>query len=182
MRRFISLIILVFLGLIISSCLTIEKKIYTFEMKDNDAGTLTIKYYNLMSMMDDTVDVSNADFKELLSTYIDGNTIEQDYEDAMIRSKRLFEEDGVLCGEVVIDFNNLRSVGLYQYDNKSPYMFNLGSFLESESFLSSNGDFGGEIMPVVFWPRSLKTLTVTTYLNSPDDSTISLLDEYNRWK
>jgi hypothetical protein len=165
-----------------SSCLTIEKKTYTFELKDNDSGTLTIKYYNIMSMKDDTTDVSEVDFEELIDSYIEGNSIEQDYEDAIIRSKRLYEEDGVLCGEVIIDFTSLRSVGLYQYDTKCPYMFNLGSFLESETFLNSNGEYGGDIMPVVFWPRTLKSLTVTTYVNSPDESTVSLLDEYRRWK
>ena len=100
----------------------------------------------------------------------------------MVRSKRLFEEDGVLCGEVIIDFDKLSAVGLYQYDNKSPYMFNVGTFLDSETYLKSNGEFGGDIMPVVFWPKSLKTFSLTTFINEPDETTISLLGEYNNWE
>ncbi len=138
---------LAFILLFLSSCLTVEKKEYTFQMKDKNSGTLTIKFINILSMKDDTTDVSESDFEELVASYIDGNEIEADFENAFIRGKRLFEEGGVLCGEVVIDFNDLESVGLFRYDQKSPYMFNLGSFLDSESFLKSNGTYGGDIMP-----------------------------------
>lgn len=169
------------LAILASSCLTVEKKVYTFELKDNNSGTLTIKYINIMSMKDDTADVSQSDFDELVESYIDGNEIGQDYPETIIRSKRLFEEDGQLCGEVVIDFENLKTVGLFQYDSKGPFMFNVGSFLDSESYLSSNGEYGGDIMPVVFWPKSLKMLKLTTYITDPDETTLSLLDEYQNW-
>lgn len=135
-----------------------------------------------MSMKDDELDVSESDFEELVTNYIEGNEIEMDYEEAIIRSKRLFEEDGKLCGEVIVDFESLKSVGLYQYDSKSPLMFNLSSFLDSESYLKSNGEYGGEVMPVVFWPKSLKTLTLTTYITDPDETTISLLSNYQSWE
>jgi len=133
-------------------------------------------------MKDDTADISETDFNELISGFIDGDGLDQDYPDAILRSKKLFEENGVLCGEAIIDFNNLRNVGLFQYDSKSPYMFNIGSFLESETFLNSNGEYGGDVMPVVFWPKSLKSLTLTTYVTTPDETTVSLLSQYNSWK
>ncbi len=182
MRNIKSLISIILLALIFTGCLTVEKKEYTFQLKDNNSGTLTIKFVNIMSMKDDALDVSQGDFEELVKNYVEGNEIETDYETALVRSKRLFEENGVLCGEVVIDFENLASVGLYQYDSKSPLMFNVGSFLDSETYLTSNGEFGGEVMPVVFWPKSLKTLTLTTYITDPDETTVGLLTEYNEWK
>ena len=55
-----------------------------------------------MSMMDDTMNVSDSDFTELISTYIDGDQLETDFEPAVVKSKRLFEEGGMLCGEAVI--------------------------------------------------------------------------------
>ena len=134
MRRITFTPFLIFLlAVITSSCLTVEKKEYTFKLKNNHSGELTIKFINIISMMDDTVDVSASDFEELITSYIDGDQFEQDYQNATVRSKRLFEKDGVLCGEVIIDFNDLKSVGLFQYDTKGPYMFNMGSFLEGES-------------------------------------------------
>ncbi|MCB0806584.1 MAG: hypothetical protein KDC05_12360 [Bacteroidales bacterium] len=175
---------ILFIGLLglLSGCLTVEKKQYTFELKDNNSGTLTIKFINIMSMKDDTLDVSEGDFDELIGTYIEGDELEKDYEKALVRSKRLFIEDGILCGEVIIDFENLADVGLYQYDNKGPYMFNVGNFLDSESFYQSNGEFGGEIMPVVFWDKSEKTLELTTHITDPDESTVSLAKSYENWR
>jgi len=167
--------------LFLSSCLTVEKKEYIFKLKDAHSGTLTIKYYNIMSMKDDTADISQSDFDEMISAYIDGNQLAEDYPNALIRSKKLFECDGELCAEVIMDFDDLKSVGLFQYESKGPYMFNVGSFLDSESYLKSNGEFGGDVMPVVFWPKSLKSLNLTTYVTEPDESTISLLDEYKNW-
>lgn len=181
MNKFINPILLIFLAICLCSCLTIEKKEYTFEINEDGSGSLRIKYINILSMKDDTVNVTQSDFQELISSYIEGDQMEQDYPDAVIRSKRIFEEGGVLCGEVIMDFNNLRSVGIYQYDLNSPYMFNISSFLESESFVSSNGEYGGDIMPVVFWPNTLSRLKLSTSITSPDETTLSLLDEYSLW-
>jgi hypothetical protein len=149
-------------------------------MKDNNSGTLTIKFINLMSMMDDTMDVSKADYSELMNSYINGSQLETDYEKAVVRSKRLFEENGVLCGEVIIDFTELSSVGLFQYEPKGPYMLNIGSFLEGETFLNSSGDYGGDIMPVVFWDKGNETLTLSTYVTSPDETTVGLLAQHKK--
>lgn len=180
-RKVLHFGLFLYLILFFTSCLTVEKKIYTFELKDNNSGTLTIKFINIMSMKDDTTDVSASDFEELVMNYIDGTEFDQDYPEAIIRSKKLFEENGELCGEVIIDFENLKSVGLFQYEQKGPYMFNVGSFLDSETYLTSNGEYGGEVMPVVFWPKSLSSLSVTTYVTTPDESTLSLLNEYLHW-
>jgi hypothetical protein len=169
-------------SVIFTGCLTVEKKEYTFQLKDNDSGTLTIKFINILSMKDDALDVSQSDFEELIMNYIEGTEIEVDYSNALVRSKRLFEESGQLCGEIIIDFEDLASVGLFQYDSKSPLMFNVGSFLDSETYLKSNGEFGGEVMPVVFWPKSLKTLALTTFITDPDETTVGLLNEYHNWK
>ncbi len=178
----LSLLSVILLSFLITSCLTVEKKEYTFKFKDNSSGTLTIKFINLLSMKDDTTDVSDLDYEELTNSYINGDQMESDYENAVVRSKRLFEEDGVLCGEVIIDFENLSSVGLYQYEAKGPYMLNIGSFLEGESFLSSNGEYGGDIMPVVFWPKSTEILTLSTYVTSPDETTVGLLATHKKQK
>lgn len=182
MRKLTSIFFLILIVVIASGCLTVEKKEYTFELKDSNSGTLTIKFVNILSMKDDALDVSESDFEELITNYIEGNEVEMDYDGALVRSKRLFEEDGVLCGEVIIDFEDIESVGLFQYDSKSPLMFNVGSFLDSETYLTSNGEFGGDVMPVVFWPKSLKTLTLTTYITDPDETTISLVENYRNWQ
>jgi len=182
MNKLTNTIILIIIAVFVSSCLTIETKEYTFEIKKDGSGSLRIKFINILSMKDDTATVTKSDFLELVANYIEGNQLEEDYPDAVIRSKRLFEERGVLCGEVIMDFKTLRSVGIYQYDPNCPYMFNINSFIDSEAFVSSNGEYGGDIMPVVFWPNTLTRLKLTTSITNPDESTLSLIDEYRLWK
>jgi len=178
----INIFVFLVVAVLLSSCLTVEKKEYTFVLDDKNSGTLTIKFINIMSMKDDTADISESDFNEMITTYIDGNELEADYKNAIVRRKRLFEENGKLCGEVVIYFRDLESVGLYKYDEKSPYMLNIGSFLDSEAFLESNGTYGGDVMPVVFWPSNSSTLNLSTHITAPDETTVSLIDRYNDWK
>lgn len=173
---------LVTVALILTGCLTVEKKEYTFELTGPNSGKLTIKYINLLSSMDDSTDVSAEDFEELLSSYIYGESLETDYPEATNIEKRLFEENGVLCGEVTMEFNDLSAVKLFQYQDAGPYMLNIGSFLDTETYIDSNGEFGGEHMPVVFWPEDSGVLTLTTSVTTPDETTISLLDQYLDWK
>jgi hypothetical protein len=168
--------------LILSGCLTVEKKEYKFELTGQNSGKLTIKYINILSTMDDTLDVSEEDFQELLSSYLYGESIETDYPEATNIEKRIFEEKGVLCAEVTMDFEDIGAVKLFQYDPDCPYMMNLSSFLDTETFLESNGTYGGENMPVVFWPSDRRIFTLTTQVTTPDETTLSLVDHYRDWK
>jgi hypothetical protein len=166
-----------------SGCLTCEKKEYTFEFTGKDSGRLTIKYINLMSTMDDTLDISDEDFNSLLVDYYEGTQVENEFAEATLISKRLFEEDGVLCGEIVLEFAGLAAGHLYQHKEKGPLMYCLGCYsIDSEYYNESNGEYGGDVMPVVFWDAGLKRLTMTTDVTFPDETTVSLLSKYQEWE
>jgi hypothetical protein len=179
---------LVWIGVIIavlfmSGCLTCEKKEYTFEFTGKDSGRLTIKYINLMSTMDDTIDISEEDFSSLMTDYYEGTEVENEFPGAIMVGKRLFEENGVLCGEIVLEFSDLATGHLYQHHGKGPFMYCLSCYaIDSEYFSASNGEYGGDVMPVVFWDSNLKNLTLTTDVTIPDETTVSLLDRYLEWK
>jgi hypothetical protein len=169
--------------LFMSGCLTCEKKEYTFEFTGKDSGRLTIKFINLMSTMDDTLDISEEDFSSLITDYYEGTEVENDFPDAVVAGKRLFEENGVLCGEIVLEFTDLAMGHLYQHNGKGPLMYCLSCFaIESEYYASSNGEYGGDVMPVVFWDSGLKNLTLSTDVTYPDETTVGLLDRYLEWK
>jgi hypothetical protein len=167
---------------VLNGCLTVESKEYTFELTGPNSGKLTITYINILSTMDDSVDVSAEDFEELLSNYLYGESLETDYPDAINVEKELFEENGVLCGRITMEFTDLSAVKLFRYRSSGPYMLNIGSFLDTETFIESNGDFGGDYMPVVFWPEDTKVLTLKTGVAQPDETTVSLLEDYNEWR
>lgn len=181
-----ALLTLPVLGLILlffSGCLTCEKKEYTFALTGSNSGTLTIKYINIMSSMDDSTDISEEDFMTLINDYYMGTSAEDNYPGAVVKDKRLFEEDGVLCAEIIMEFSDLSQAKLYRHKGKGSFMYplNCGS-LDSETYDSGNGEYGGDVMPVMFWEPGLKTLTMTTIVQYPDETTVSLLDEYNVWK
>ena len=175
-----SFIFLILVAIISSGCLTYEKKEYKFVLSSDTTGTLTIKYYNIMSIMDDTLDVSEEDFEVLISEYLNGDKIENSFPGAQNITKRLFEENGVLCGEVTMDFDKIEDVKLFRFKNLGPLMLNLINF-ESEVYKSSNGEYGGEIMPVVFWDGSSKSCELTTEYTHPDKTCVSLLSRYSSW-
>lgn len=181
MRRLSFFIILIAsLLFFFPSCLTVEKKEYHFEFTGQDTGILTINYINIMSVTDDKTDVEK-DFEELLNTYIEGDLIENEYRFAKLISKRLYEDKGILCGEVKFEFAEISAVRLFQYEEKSPLMMKLIGTSCKEEYVNSNGNYGGEIMPVVFWPNNTPNLKLTTTITRPDNTCISLLEKYRDW-
>ena len=164
-------------AIILTSCLTVEKKEYTFRFTGKNSGTLSIKYYNIISVKNDTIDESEKDFQDLVSNFLNGDEIEKSYPNAMNIRKRIFEENGALCGEVTMDFETLASVKLYRHDDKGPYMLMI-SGPDQEKYANSNGQYGGDNMPVVFWPESARELKLTCDVTPPDQTTTSLLGQY----
>ena len=172
-------LLIVIIGL--SSCLTVEKKEYIYQITGNNSGKLTIRYINIYSIMDDGKDVSKSDFQELLDKYLNGNQIMEDFPAASNIKTRLFEENDKLCGEITLDFNDLNSARLYQYSKDCPIMMNISTAFDSETYVSSNGEYGNDHMPVVFWPSDSKKLVVTTLVSTPDETSTSMLEEYREW-
>ncbi len=159
----------------LSGCLTVEKKEYTFELTGDNSGRLTIRYINIMSSMDDGNDVSESDFEELINSYVEGNELEDEYPLATVVSKRLYEQNEQLCAEVMIDFPDLASVKLHQFDPASGYLYALCQGLHTESFVSTNGVFASEDVPVIMWPSKTKKLELVTLVTEPGETTLSLL-------
>jgi hypothetical protein len=178
---FLKLLVLSVIALIFSSCLTVEKKEYTFEFTGENSGRMIIKYINIISVMDEGNDVSAEDFAGILERYIDGDQIEQDFPGSTNIKTRLYEENGQLCGEVTLDFPSLSAARLYQYDKNSPLMMCISAAYDSETYVSSNGSFGNDYMPVVFWPAGTKKLTVATSVSAPDETSMSLVEEFRKW-
>ncbi len=170
-----------FFAFMLSGCLTVEKKQYTIDITGKNSGKLTIKYINIMGSEDDSTYSTEEDFNELIDSYLYGDKIEQAYPGAKNITKRLFEENGQLCGEVTMDFPDLAAAHLYQYDKKSPLMYSISQSVDGEEYLESNGTFGGDKMKVIFWAKGTKKLTYTTKISAMD-SYVSLLSDYKAWR
>jgi len=174
--------ILIF-GLLIvglSSCLTCEKKEYIFQFTGEHSGKLTIRYINIFSNAIDSAGELKSDYDELMNMWLKGEKIERDFPAAVKFKKRLYEEAGQLCGEVVMEFQELSAARLYQFRNQGPFMFSMSAVNDDgENFIQCSGEYGGEHMPVIFWPSDSRSLRFSTFIAKPDSSTVSMLD---MWK
>ena len=181
MKRIFRLLILFIIPLSIAGCLTCEQKQYIFQLTGENSGRLTIKYINIFSSLIDSTGELTTDYNEMMELWLAGEKIERDFPDARKFKKRLFQENGTLCGEVIMEFNDLSKVHLFRYNGRGPYMFSMsGVNDDSETFLQSNGEFGGDKMPVIFWPEDTRTLRLSTKIATPDSTTVSLLDQWKQ--
>jgi len=84
----------VFAGLLLSSCLTCEKKEYIFELSGPESGKLTIRFINIFSNSLDSAGEVLTDYDELMNMWFAGEKIERDYPMARKFRKRLYEANG----------------------------------------------------------------------------------------
>jgi len=173
--------LLCMLILVLSGCLTVERKSYKITMTGPTSGSCIVTYHNIVSTKDEGRDVSFKEFAELITDYLEGAKPEDDLPGARNVRKRIYAEGNVLSAEMIFDFDSLATLKMYKYDAKSPLMMAVSS-MNSETFESSNGTHGGESMPVVFWPSNATTLTLNNTVTAIDTNHISLLPHYEAWK
>ncbi|MEK9136179.1 MAG: hypothetical protein AAB393_03575 [Bacteroidota bacterium] len=182
MRRLLIILSILLLSLSLNGCLTVESKEYRIKLKSDHSGEAVIKFVNIMSEADDTVDISNDDFQQLMEFYIQGNQLENENPGFHSVKKRLFEENDVLCGEITFSFDSLAAVRIFKYDGDSPFMYAVGSPLSSEQYVESNGLLAREWMPVVLWPKDSKELYIKTKIVSEVSFQRGLLKNYKVWQ
>ncbi len=183
-KQFLSLfaVLAIFLG----GCLTAEQKELRLSLSaDGKSGTATIVFTGIASEQgDDTMDVSKDDFNSLISEYYQGKTLENAMPGTSNIKKRLFMSGGQLVGELSFDFEDISKLGFFRYKGQGPYQYYTlaDGYFTSGQFAASNGTFGGEKMPIVFWDELTKDFYVKMSLSSPGAPRTSLLEKYNQWE
>lgn len=178
-------LIFVFAALIImNGCLTVQEKEYNFQINADGSGKGTIKFVNIVSEEDEEKDVSFKDFGELIDSYIEGDQFEQENPYYNVTEKKIYEENGVLMGEVTFTFDDADSIGFYKDEtcNCAPYIYYLGSL--SETFAETNGTYLGETndFPLITWTPDTKKFYFKTIVKEDMSDAHSLLPLYKTWK
>jgi hypothetical protein len=175
-RRFFALSFVAIIALLAVSCLKCEKKTYTWNFTGPNSGTLTVKYINITSEIDyedeenSTDDQILTDYNDMITRFVDGTEAEQDFPDAEFIGKRLFEENGTLCGEAVYEFTDISQVKLYKHSKSAPIMY-----YTTDSVYYTNGVKGPSYMPVVFWEQAGKEIQVCNNMTTTEgESLLSL--------
>jgi hypothetical protein len=180
--RLLPLLCVPLAAIALSGCLTVETKEYRVTLKTDHSGEAVIKFINLLSEADDTLDISSDDFQQLTEFYFQGTQLEKENPGFGNVRKRLYEENGVLVGEVAFSFDSLQVIRMFKYDGESPFMYFVGSPLSAEQLVESNGEFGREWMPVVFWPGETREFYIKTRVVSEVAYQRSLLPHFKEWQ
>ncbi|MBN9400082.1 MAG: hypothetical protein J0I17_07900 ['Candidatus Kapabacteria' thiocyanatum] len=168
-------------AIFLTGCLTVEKKSYKITMTGEQSGKCTITYYNIVSTKDDGKDISFKDYAELVTDYLEGTKLEDELVGCRNVTKRLYTQGDKLCGEISFDFDSLSTVRMYRYNAAAPLMMYV-SGLSNETYATSNGTWGGERMPVVFWAANAKELTLQNTVTEIDTGHVGLAPQYEQWK
>ncbi len=181
-RIFIFLFV-AFLGISCQGCLTVETKEFDFKVKKDNSGSGVIKYINILSDKKDSVSTTDSDYRDLIDSYLNGDRITDEMPGIKNARKKLYEEDNQLCGEITFDFDDITKLRFYKYKEEGPWCYYLGFtpmglMGGSETYFSSNGSYGGESMPVIFWDGDKKELKFKTTMTQPSGTTVSLLDQW----
>jgi hypothetical protein len=173
---------LVAIQVLLPGCLIVETKEYHITLKSDGAGEARIVFNDIQSETDDTVDVSKSDFNQLTDLYMHGGQFERDNPGYRNVEKHLYEKDGKLTGDVTFTFDSIAVMRLFQYNNQGPLMYFVGSPLSSEVMVETDGTYGRDWMPIVFWPKGTKELYIKTRVVSQGSYRRSLLALFKAWE
>jgi hypothetical protein len=174
-----------------TGCLGIEKKEYSFKLNPDGSGSGTIRYINIVSQDDKSdseegKDVSFKDFAELVSDYMDGTKFEDDHPYFKVTEKKLYEENGILIGEVKFTFSSLDSTGFYRKPKCDccPVLYFNKSDGGEETIAETNGKLVENVASSAFieWEGNTREFAFKTTLLSDLAGTRSMAGYYRTWK
>lgn len=181
MNKIVVWLLIAGLAILSFGCLSFESKEYYWSIEEDGSGSGKIVWRNIYSSGNEEESMADEDFVSLINDYLEGESLEDENAAFKNVKKRLFVEDGVLCGEMTFDFGKYDDAGFYRYKGEGPYMYMLA--ITDETFYKSNGDWGGEDFQVVFWPDNVTEFTlVTTYGDPEEEGAEDLMAFYEDWK
>ena len=175
----------IFACVVLSGCLTSEFKEIRITLNPDGSGKGSITYIDISSEQgDDTVSLAKEDFESLVADYLEGKSFETANDKLKNVKKRLFVADGKLMGEVTFEFSEISAIGLFRHQGEGPYMYYTlaDGFLTSGQYAASNGSYGGDKMPIVFWPSNATEFYLKMALSSPETPKTSLTSNYIAWQ
>lgn len=181
MKKFSLLVLIIVFAGFLSGCLSVETKEYNFKLKKDKSGSGIIKYINIMSDKKDSLSTPESDYQDLIDNYFKGEKLTEELPGIKNVKKKLYEEDNQLCGELTFEFDDITKLKFYKYKETGPWCYYLGFtpmglMGGTETYFSSNGTFGGDSMPMIFWDGTEKELKFKTSLTQPGKSKTGLLD------
>lgn len=191
MKRIAVVVSLAVLSLAISGCLSFEKKEYRYTLNPDGSGSGVIRFVNIVSTdenagSEEAKDVSFKDFAILISDHLEGNDFENSNPNLTVTEKKLYEENGVLIGEVKFTFTNFDSIGFFRKPKCDccPILFFNSSASGGETIVETNGKLVEDVAssPFIEWDGKAKEFTFQTTAQNDLSGARSMVEYYRTWK
>ena len=140
---------------------------------------------------DEKVEIIGKDIKDFeegasvpifIKIDVAGEKLEKDNPSYRNVKKKLYEERGVLVGEISFTFDSLSTIRFFKFDNDSPYMYYASNPLSSETLVETNGIQGEKWMPMVFWKKDAREFYVKTKIATESHYRRGLLKRFRDWQ
>ncbi|MCB0713302.1 MAG: hypothetical protein KDD67_13310 [Ignavibacteriae bacterium] len=163
-----------------SGCLTASRKIIKFDLNPDGSGKGSMIFLDIMSMQEDENDRSVQDYTALVNDWLNGTQFEEANPSLYDIQKRLAADKNRLNAEITFKFGNYADVGLYRHHDSGPWMYY--AYLNTskvEYFDTTNGEYAGGAMPVIFWPEKTTEFRIANSFNHEERPVHSLYSLYN---
>ena len=164
----------------LTGCLTYEGKIFSYTLNKDGSVDLTVTYIGIRSADADSVE---STYKELVDSYLNGDELLAKFPYGTIQSKRLYEKDGKLNGEVKVRFQTYADAGIYY--NKSKKIVVMGTepfqLTVDETVAKTNGTKPGTVTGLLIWEEDQRNLVIELS-STGAESGVSLLDTWKKNK
>ena len=179
--RHLPVMTLLGLSFVLSGCLIASKKVLIIDVLPDGSGTGRMFYTDISSLQEDEHDRTVEDYTTLVADWYHGSEFQERYRGVLDPQKRMFELGNALHAEVTFTFDHYNDIGLYRHDGTGPWMYYaLRHTSNVEGFDSTNGSYGGDLMPVIFWPEETTTFRIVNRFDPGDAEVTSLLSLYRR--
>ena len=179
--KHLKIIVLLLLALLIIGCLQPITKEYSFHLKPDGSGNGKIRFVDICSVDAEGEEGVVEDFDLLINDYVQGNYFEEENAQLNVTDKKLFEENGILVGEITFEFASLTDAGLFRYDECDCCPIMLIELTLGETIGQSNGKLADGVDGIYLWDKDESDISFSTVFEATDSGKVSLLPMYNEW-
>jgi hypothetical protein len=177
--------VLLAISVLISGCLTAGHKEMRVSLNpDGRSGTATVLFSRIHSeATSDTSDLTKDDFNSLITEYYQGSKLSVMFPNISNIKKRIYLDGNELMGEMTFSFSDIADLGFFRYQGTGPFMYYTlaDGYFSSGTFEASNGSFGGDKMPFIFWDASTRDFFVKVALSQAQAPERSLVAQWKAW-
>ncbi|MFI5204942.1 MAG: hypothetical protein ACHQF2_10640 [Flavobacteriales bacterium] len=200
-----NILLLLFLSaFILNGCLIVSRRIFTYTIKSDGKVELVIQYIDIRSAAttngiepdtgfvekDDEESLSEEikDYQSLVKDFYVSDYFASCYPRGKVTSRKLYETDGQLNGEVHILFDNLKAAGIEKVKKtitlRSDSLCGYIHYIDSIAAPQKSTPHVDSIAQYYLfsWPKKTKTFAVEVVPYFPFGNSISLLDQWKKDK